>query len=497
MTTPTTREILINPMQVLLDTENIRNITGAKSQDRIRAYLLEEEDIVSVAESIAESGWDDIGEMPVVLEDDDGDIIVVEGNRRICALQMLRDRSLIPKEWRAHIPQPADDDFVSDTEWIAAHEITDRSEIDSFLGRRHMRAKRGVRHWSPQQIAGQILKLHKQGQKVDEISDQLSLSPATVKKRIFEAKVVEVVKNDKTLTTAEKSYLKGRIRPNALTRFFSIKPVNKVFDLKLDDKGKFKSSVLAHDREVNEVIRVLAKGLLFPQAGKKSPRFNTRTSTTDILLFAAGRSKIAKRCYDDWHATVAPAAQPTAAKGAKKTGARSAGKTAKGKASTPRRGKKAATPQTIPGIGPIDFYQGIHFTLTGAPVVAQILRELDGVRPDIQPVTCAVLQRALFECLLKWGIIKANLWNDLKREQKTADPKLYEMVKFCINNRKALFVHPPAANDYLKKLQKAREYWNTCSHGTQVPALSTLVDQARDLRPFAEELSGGRGFLHN
>src|SRR5207248_2486234 len=98
------KDIAVKTTDVRLDPLNPRvDVPTHASQDVIRTALLQTEDVQQLAEGIVENGGMLPGERIIVLEED-GHHVVLEGNRRVCACQLLLDRSLIPAGSRSKFP---------------------------------------------------------------------------------------------------------------------------------------------------------------------------------------------------------------------------------------------------------------------------------------------------------------------------------------------------------------------------------------------------------
>ena len=87
---------VVSPLDLVLDVQNPRFvILTDREQADIREYLLTYEDVCKLAVSINEYGSLLPGERIVALQED-GHYVVIEGNRRTCALQLLLSRDLVP-----------------------------------------------------------------------------------------------------------------------------------------------------------------------------------------------------------------------------------------------------------------------------------------------------------------------------------------------------------------------------------------------------------------
>ncbi|MCS6557391.1 hypothetical protein NYQ31_03170 [Curtobacterium flaccumfaciens] len=77
-----------------LDPQNVRLRHDVSDQDEILAHLFEHEDVLSLLRDIARDGYFD-NEQPMVVEED-GQTIVVEGNRRVSSLKALARPDRVP-----------------------------------------------------------------------------------------------------------------------------------------------------------------------------------------------------------------------------------------------------------------------------------------------------------------------------------------------------------------------------------------------------------------
>ncbi|MCO8056073.1 ParB/Srx family N-terminal domain-containing protein [Acinetobacter towneri] len=133
---------LINLSLLEFDPENPRlpqNIDGNNEKEVI-TYLIDEANIPELMMSIGEQGYFD-GEPLLVVERDDH-YIVVEGNRRLCALKLLDSNQAAPRsakkieEIRRTSPNKPRD--------IPCQVFSNRDDILSYLGYRHIT---GVNQW--------------------------------------------------------------------------------------------------------------------------------------------------------------------------------------------------------------------------------------------------------------------------------------------------------------------------------------------------------------
>ncbi|EGD43167.1 hypothetical protein NBCG_02521 [Nocardioidaceae bacterium Broad-1] len=82
-----------------LDLANYRIPSRRDDEAAALNYLYAEEDVLGAAKLILRDGYFD-NEVPIVIEDDDGSYIVLEGNRRVSALKGLLDPTEVPSHAR-------------------------------------------------------------------------------------------------------------------------------------------------------------------------------------------------------------------------------------------------------------------------------------------------------------------------------------------------------------------------------------------------------------
>lgn len=85
-------------LDILLNRENPRH-EPKRNQEDIIEYLLADEQVYNLARHISVNGLNPL-ELIAVFRDADGNLIAAEGNRRVCALQLLNDPERAPSDQR-------------------------------------------------------------------------------------------------------------------------------------------------------------------------------------------------------------------------------------------------------------------------------------------------------------------------------------------------------------------------------------------------------------
>ena len=132
---------------LLLDAANPRlpEGLGDVDQESLIAFMEAEYDVLTVAKSIAEHGYFQSEPLIVVVED--GENVVVEGNRRLAALKLLRSDDLReaigvtdPDEW----DEASESDVIPDVVPVVI--APDRKSVAPIVGYRHIS---GIEPWDP------------------------------------------------------------------------------------------------------------------------------------------------------------------------------------------------------------------------------------------------------------------------------------------------------------------------------------------------------------
>jgi hypothetical protein len=146
--------------------------------DRMRDWSLEE-----LATSFLESGfWAHEAVLCVNEELHDGEhLVVIEGNRRIAALKRLKktyDGEDTSKKWLEIIDGVDEpEDLFNEIPYI---HLTKRSEVDAFLGFRHVT---GIKEWAPPEKAQFIAKLiNENGLSYQDVMRQIGSKTPTVQR---------------------------------------------------------------------------------------------------------------------------------------------------------------------------------------------------------------------------------------------------------------------------------------------------------------------------
>ncbi len=164
--------------------------TGA-SDEVIIAHLYRVEDLSELLQSIAANGYMDIE--PFIVCKENGKLTVLEGNRRLAAVRLLRDRGLSNKilvATRARIRVPEITQRCRDTlEKISVYRVRNREDADAFIGFKHIN---GAARWSSYAKAKFAAQWHRTSNlSLTEIANQIGDRHTTIKRMVYAIYVLE------------------------------------------------------------------------------------------------------------------------------------------------------------------------------------------------------------------------------------------------------------------------------------------------------------------
>lgn len=130
-----------------LDRESPRLVGEAAeaSDEWIVARLYRSADLDELLQSLSASGYLDIESLVVMAchDGDDGGLIVLDGNRRLAALRLLREPALVQRIASAEnlrISVPAVDDALRATfDQVSVYRVASRERARAFIGFKHMK----------------------------------------------------------------------------------------------------------------------------------------------------------------------------------------------------------------------------------------------------------------------------------------------------------------------------------------------------------------------
>jgi putative uncharacterized protein (fragment) len=135
--------------RLYLDPKNPRHIP-IKNQKEIISYLIENEKVKELAKDIAEKGMTNPLDLVGIITEDNKKL-VVEGNRRVCALKLLDKPCLAPKKYQKYFTT-LQGKVKNQITKIPVHVFPNRDEAQPWLSTLHTASSNTSRKpWSPEQ----------------------------------------------------------------------------------------------------------------------------------------------------------------------------------------------------------------------------------------------------------------------------------------------------------------------------------------------------------
>lgn len=186
-----------------------------ETQASIIRYMVDEFKILEIAKSIIKNGFF-INELPIVAKENKH-FVVIEGNRRITALKLLRNPDLAPPRKKHSYARLAENIDIKQFEKLQLHIAPSRESVAPILLARH-----GSEMVSPWQrimkmrfLAGDVLK------KVpyEEIAERYSIPISEVRTAAVTILIREMIRESEVDSEIKDKYLSENFQTSTLTRF--------------------------------------------------------------------------------------------------------------------------------------------------------------------------------------------------------------------------------------------------------------------------------------
>jgi len=395
------QQTAVNPLAVQLDDENPRIAAKGLDQAEIRELLLEHEGVADLAHKIIKAGGlfpHDLLIVGTLAER----LTVLEGNRRIAALQMLLDPSLIPDAFRDKVPR-ADGDLRQRLQAVPAVLAPDRGAADHVIARIHaFSARKG---WSPLAKYRYAHSRREEKESLPQIADDLGSDVSEVRKFIRRYNIYREVL---TLgwSDEEEAVLRGDELP--VTPFlypFERTPVRALIGDVFDAEGHRNPK---YNRDtVNASLKKLARDALIPETLTGRSVLSTRgTGEGSIELYFQQNHQelIAERTRIDAPVPQTPPSQPSP---------------------TPPR-----LPPRPPARKPNEFFESFSVPKTVDQRIVTITYEISRLDYKKFPIAAGMLLRALLEETLREHLKLKDKWDSYKKEAGAHDG-LASLISFC------------------------------------------------------------------
>lgn len=445
----------ISPLDIALDRDNPRiNVDPNDKESDITKKLLKYEEVLELAKKIAQQGLLP-GERIIVVQEQ-GQWVVLEGNRRVCACKLLLSPQLVPADYRRTFPKLADATQIRLIEKIDADVAPDRRSAEPVLTLRH--SESGIRKWKPVARMRRVRRLLDEGFTVDQIATEYNATPGNIRKTIREYRLLQLAEG-LALSEAEKQKLNNPdLKTNPYTRFFELSDVKEYLGLSFSSNG---------DVTINPPRRAFdARLKLIVRAFLNKPDFDTRTDPEEVLGAEFKKFKATPIPPKPVSASTPPLAVPPT--------------------SLPPLTPSAPPPGGGVVIRPDRFFESLVCRVSDNSIAAVVI-EIKKISAEQYPISATYLLRTLVELCLRRVIDASG-----KTIPGKHDPTLAEMVNFALNNRDIFSSKRMGDVIAAAKNQGAFDYLNIVAHQKWMNAdTNTVKSVANQLRNFIQHIVQG------
>jgi hypothetical protein len=442
------KEVSISPLDIALDRDNPRiNVEADDKESDIIHKLIRYEEVQDLARKIASTGLL-AGERIIVVREN-GQWVVLEGNRRICACKLLLSPQLIPTEFRKTFPTISTASEIALIEKVSADVAPDRKAAEPILTLRHTES--GVRKWKPVARMRRVRRLLDEGFTVEQIASETKSSVSGIRKTIREFRLLRLAVNLTGLTAAEQTKLDDPdLKTNPFTRFFDLGNVKEYLGISFDSNGEV--TIAPPRKEFDAKLKLIVKAFL------NDDSFDTRTDPEEVL--GENFKKFKAKPVVPWPRVPAPTPPPP-------------------RPPAPPPAAPPATPGTGPSIKPDRFFESLVCRISDNSIAA-VVGEIKKISPETYAISATYLLRTLIELCLRRLIAASG-----KNIPGKHDPSLTDMVNFALSNRDIFPSTRMADVIAAAKSQRAFDYLNIVAHQKWMNADSATVKSvANQLRNF-------------
>jgi len=465
----------VDPLQIKLDKLNPRVIINSYSQDNIRNYLIQHFEVLELANSIYHNN----GLLPterILCIKEKKEIIVVEGNRRISALQILKKPSLLPEKYREHLPKIKDvDNFLNKIEVVLA---PNRDATEEYITIRHTGT--GVKRWSRlAENRRYIIRFEQQNQSINYIAKTLNLSQYQVRRGIRFYYFIEFIKNNLNWTKDEKDIIESPLlETTKIDRFLPFsKKARDVLTINFDRNHKITYQI--SEKSFQKALQDIVKRTFITN------EINTRSTVSEVFnekvkqICSLGRNEERKTKKKDNNKN----RRKTKEGQNKKDKTKSSSKTYETKKQKSQKVKN--TPKQNKPIDRTYPFEGIQYS--GNVIgISQTLYELHRMNINKFPLSATVLIRTLLECTIQEYIFQNNLDIKIKRNKKIKELSISELLHTCTNKSNENFKKMRNHNRFVARIIKEannvndNDELNIVTHGNyREPSANALWDIER------------------
>ena len=192
-----------------LDNKNPRliGVDSDTNDIEIIAQLYRSEDLAELLQSIAANGYLDIE--PLIVLEENGRLLVLEGNRRLAAIRLFREASLskrVSDYARIRVTLPdIPDEYRKTLDYVSVYRVASREDARSFIGFKHINGAAKWESYAKAKFAADWYRVG--GISLDNIANRIGDKHDTVKRMVNAIYVLEQAQE------AELFHIDDRVNP--------------------------------------------------------------------------------------------------------------------------------------------------------------------------------------------------------------------------------------------------------------------------------------------
>lgn len=477
----------LNTLDLLLDSKNPRiDVRDNATQEEIRLQLLNHENIVELANDIIREKRLLPGDR-IITCIENGRHVVLEGNRRVCACQMLLNPTLIPADLLKRFPKADSEELILNISQIKADVAPNRNAAENILTKRH--TEPGIKKWTPIAKMRRVARWFNQGETINEIASRLGESKGSIRRKIQEYHLFQFALNLPGWTQDELKILQDqKLVVNPYLRFFTLARTKELLKLSFNEKEK---PVTEHPEEkFNIMMRCVARAFFIPISVNGKPYANTRTPVDIIFNNCIELSEYEKQREEEL-AQIDQHDKETNDKNNKEQvtpelnnetkSDSGSGKETNTSHNDNNGDTKSGNSQKFPK--PARFFENIDCPAQDQHLL-MLTYEIKMINHIRMPISATMLLRSFLESALRYHLIRTNKWDKLI-EKCGDEPGLKRIIGYCINKDNNVF-RIKRARDVLTVFSGTgfKDVFDLVVHGTWIMANSQILEQAAAiLRP--------------
>ena len=193
----TTTKVFVERLRLDLENPRLFGLARGSSEEAVIAWLYRAADLRELLQSISVNGYLDIEPLIVMHEPKGNRLIVLEGNRRLAALHLLRDPELVARiesleRLKVVVPLLADESLRATLDRVSVYPVAGRENARSFIGFKHINGPAKWDAYAKARFAAEWYKARQPaGDCLEDIATAIGDRHDTIKRMVFAIYVLD------------------------------------------------------------------------------------------------------------------------------------------------------------------------------------------------------------------------------------------------------------------------------------------------------------------